>query len=85
MFQALSTARVWRVMDLIASGAPAPTWLGYMIDSIELFGGLAILIGLKTRWVACAIVVWVIIVTAARPPFLDNRRCGARGQSGEFL
>jgi putative oxidoreductase len=58
-----------RFMDLVASGAPAPTWLGYLIAAIELFGGLAILIGLKTRWVACAFVVWVIIATALGHPF----------------
>jgi putative oxidoreductase len=58
-----------RFMDLIASGAPAPTWLGYLIAAIELFGGLAILIGLKTRWVACAFVVWVIIATGLGHPF----------------
>jgi len=29
-----------RFMDLIASGAPVPAWLGYLIAAIELFGGL---------------------------------------------
>src|SRR5262249_29869171 len=45
-------------------GAAAPTWRGYLIAAIELFGGLAILIGIKTRWVACALVAWVVIATA---------------------
>jgi putative oxidoreductase len=58
-----------RFMDLIASGAAVPTWLGYLIAAIELIGGLAILIGVKTRWVAWAFVVWVIIVTALGHPF----------------
>jgi putative oxidoreductase len=58
-----------RFMDLVASGAAAPTWLGYVIATIELFGGLAILIGVKTRWVASAFVVYVIIVTALGHPF----------------
>ena len=58
-----------RFMDLVASGAAAPTWLGYVIAAIELFGGLAILIGVKTRWVAWAFVVYVIIVTALGHPF----------------
>jgi putative oxidoreductase len=58
-----------RIMDLVASGAAAPTWLGYLIAAIELFGGLAILIGIKTRWVACAFVVWVIIATVLGHPF----------------
>jgi putative oxidoreductase len=58
-----------RFMDLAASGAAAPTWLGYVIAAIELFGGLAILIGVKTRWVAWAFFVYVIIVTALGHPF----------------
>jgi putative oxidoreductase len=58
-----------RFMDLVASGAAVPTWLGYVIAAIELFGGLAILIGVKTRWVAWAFVVYVIIVTALGHPF----------------
>jgi putative oxidoreductase len=58
-----------RFMDLVASGAAAPTWLGYLIAAIELFGGLAILIGVKTRWVAWAFVVYVIIITALAHPF----------------
>jgi putative oxidoreductase len=58
-----------RFMDLVASGAAVPTWLGYAIAAIELFGGLAILIGVKTRWVAWAFVLYVIIVTALGHPF----------------
>ena len=58
-----------RFMDLVASGAAVPIWLAYVIAAIELFGGLAILIGIKTRWVAWAFVVYVIIVTALGHPF----------------
>jgi len=29
-----------RFMDLIAGGAPTPTWLGYLIAAIEFFGGI---------------------------------------------
>ena len=65
----INNAGTKRFMDLVASGAAAPTWLGYLIAAIELFGGLAILIGVKTRWVAWAFVVWVIVVTAMGHPF----------------
>ncbi|HEY7246973.1 MAG TPA: DoxX family protein [Xanthobacteraceae bacterium] len=58
-----------RFMDLVASGTAPPTWLGYLIAAIEFFGGLAILIGVKTRWVACAFVLYVIIITAMAHPF----------------
>ena len=56
-------------MDLVAAGAPPPTWLGYLIAAIQLLGGLAILIGVKTRWVAWAFVIWLIIVTALAHQF----------------
>jgi putative oxidoreductase len=58
-----------RFMDLLAGGAPTPTWLGYLIAAIEFFGGLAILLGIKTRWVAWALVAWTIVVTYFGHPF----------------
>jgi putative oxidoreductase len=36
---------------------------------IEVVGGLLILIGYKTRWVAWAMVIWIIIVTLLGHPF----------------
>jgi putative oxidoreductase len=65
----INNAGTKRFMDLVASGAAAPTWLGYLIAAIELLGGLAILIGVKTRWVAALLVLWLIIVTAVGHPF----------------
>ena len=65
----INNAGTKHFMDLVASGAAAPTWLGYLIAAIELFGGLAILIGVKTRWVAALFVLWLIIVTALGHPF----------------
>jgi putative oxidoreductase len=53
-----TSAATKRFMDLVASGAPAPTWLGYLIAAIELFGGLAILV-----------VLYIIIITALGHPF----------------
>jgi|EndMetStandDraft_3_1072993.scaffolds.fasta_scaffold1154913_1 putative oxidoreductase len=58
-----------RFMDLIAAGAATPTWLGYLIAAIELFGGLAILLGIKTRWVAWLFVAWMVVVTYFGHPF----------------
>ncbi len=58
-----------RFMDLVAAGAAAPAWLGYLIGAIELFGGLAILLGVKTRWIAWAFVVYLVIITWLGHPF----------------
>jgi putative oxidoreductase len=64
-----NSAATKRFMDLVASGTPAPTWIGYLIAAIELFGGLVILLGVKTRWVAGLFVLYLIIVTALGHPF----------------
>jgi putative oxidoreductase len=64
-----TSAATKRFMDLVASGAPAPTWIGWVIAAIELFGGLAILLGVKTRWVAALFVLYLIIITALGHPF----------------
>jgi putative oxidoreductase len=53
-----------RFMDLIAGGAPTPTWLGYLIAAIEFLGGIALLLGIKTRWLA-----WLFVVTWFGHPF----------------
>src|SRR5262245_50348454 len=41
-------AALKRFFDLVAGGDPPPTWFGYFIATIQLLGGLAILVGLKT-------------------------------------
>jgi putative oxidoreductase len=58
-----------KFMELAAGGGAPPTWLGYLIAAIELLGGIAILLGIKTRWVAWAFVVYVIIVTGLAHEF----------------
>jgi putative oxidoreductase len=52
-----------RFMELVAPGMAPPTALGYVIAAIELFGGLAILLGIKTRWAAWLLILWTIIAT----------------------
>ena len=81
----INNAGTKRLMDLVASGAAAPTWLGYLIAAIELFGGLAILIGVKTRWVAAVFVLWLIIVTALGHPFWTMEGAARAHQPGELL
>jgi putative oxidoreductase len=65
----LNNAGTKRFMEMVASGAAAPTWLGYLIAAIELVGGIAILVGIKTRWVAWAIFLYLIPVTYLGHPF----------------
>ena len=58
-----------RIMDLVAGGAAAPNWLGYLIAALELIGGLAILIGFKTRCVAWGLIIYLLIATYFGHPF----------------
>ena len=67
--QVIDNAGTKRFMDLVASGAAAPTWFAYFIAAVEFFGGIAILLGIKTRWVAGAFVVYVAIITYFAHPF----------------
>ena len=64
-------AALKRFFDLVASGMAPPTWFGYLIAAIQLLGGLAILIGFKTRWVAYAFVVYLIMVVYFAHDFWD--------------
>jgi len=73
-----------RFMDLVAAGTAAPTWLGYLIAAIELFGGLAILVGIKTRLVACALVAWTVVVTLLGHPFWIMEGAARAANQGNF-
>jgi putative oxidoreductase len=52
-----------RFMHLLGAGGAAPTWFGYLIAAFELFGGLAILVGFKTRGMAWAFVIFLLLTT----------------------
>jgi putative oxidoreductase len=58
-----------RLMAVVASGSPAPTWFGYLIGGIEVLGGIAIILGIKTRFVASLFVIYLILVTYFGHPF----------------
>jgi putative oxidoreductase len=55
-------AALKRFFDMVAGGMAPPTWFGYLIATIQLVGGLAILVGFKTRWVAYAFVGYLVLV-----------------------
>src|SRR5215469_6654871 len=65
-----------RLMAVVASGAPAPIWFGYLIGAIELFGGIAIILGIKTRLVAWLFVIYLILVTYFGHPFWMTGEAG---------
>ena len=64
-------AALKRFFDMVAGGMAPPTWFGYLIATIQLVGGLAILVGIKTRWVAYAFVVYLIFIVFLAHHFWD--------------
>jgi putative oxidoreductase len=72
-------------MDLVAGGAPAPIWLGYVIAAIELLGGLAILLGIQTRLAAWGLFIWVIIATYLGHPFWTMEDAARMGNQVHFF
>ena len=71
-------AALKRFFDMVAGGMAPPTWFGYVIATIQLVGGLAILVGIKTRWVAYAFVLYLIFIVFIAHNFWDMQGA-ARG------
>jgi len=69
-----------RFFDIVAGGMAPPTWFGYVIATIQLVGGLAILVGFRTRWVAYAFVAYLILVEFFAHNFWDMQGA-ARGSN----
>ena len=77
-------AALKRFFDLVAGGLAPPTWFGYLIATIQLFGGFAILIGFKTRWIACAFIVYLIFVVYFAHNFWDMQGAARGGNMAHF-
>ena len=77
-------AALKRFFDLVGGGLAPPTWFGYLIATIQLFGGLAILIGVKTRWVAYALVLYIALVVYFAQNFWDMQGAARGGNMAHF-
>jgi putative oxidoreductase len=73
-----------KFMELVAGGAAPPTWLGYLIAAIELLGGIAILLGIKTRWVAWGLAIYVVIATGLAHEFWTMEGAARGANQGNF-
>ena len=62
-------------------GILTPTIIAYLVVTIDLFGGILILVGYQTRWASIVLIVFVVLTLHIRAQFLDHGRPGARGQS----
>ena len=77
-------AALKRFFDMVAGGMAPPTWFGYLIATIQLVGGLAILVGFRTRWVAYAFVVYLILVVFFAHNFWDMQGAARGGNMAHF-
>jgi putative oxidoreductase len=80
----VNQATLKRFFDMVASGTPAPVWFGYLIGAIMLLGGVAILIGLKTRWVAYGFVVFIILTLFFAHNFWDMQGAARGANTAHF-
>src|SRR5262245_32028653 len=77
-------AALKRFFDLVGGGLAPPSWFGYLIATIQLLGGLAILAGVKTRWVAYAFVVYLALVIYFAHNFWDMQGAARGGNMAHF-
>jgi putative oxidoreductase len=45
----------------MTSGAITPTIIAYLVAAIDLFGGLCILVGFRTRWASIVLIIFVLL------------------------
>lgn len=66
-------------------GLPFPQLLAAIAIVIELGGGLAVLIGWKTRWVALMLIVFMIVITPIFHNFWSAPAAAAAAQQINFM
>lgn len=70
------------IKSFTAMGIPLPAILGTIVTLLEFFGGIAILIGLLTRWISLLFVVEFLV--ALFKVHLANGFFIGRGMDGQF-
>jgi len=72
-----------KLMDINAfiaamPGRGLPGWLGYVAAPVEFFGGIALILGLATRYVAALLLLFVIIATLSSHRYWEFAEAAAR-------
>lgn len=69
---------------LTKDGVPAPDVMAVIGASVEFFGGLALVLGLKTRWAGALLVLFTIFATLLRHRYWEFEPPLRGGQYGNF-
>ena len=54
---------------IASGGLPFPSVLAVLVGALELFGGLALVIGFKVRWVGLAMALFTLVASMVFHPF----------------
>lgn len=71
--------------SIASKGLPLPQLLTAIAILIELGGGIAIILGWKTRWVALAFIVFLIVITPIFHNFWAGPPEQMMGQQNHFM
>lgn len=73
------------VGGIAAKGLPMPTVLAAIAVAIELGGGILLALGWRTRWVALAMALFLIIITPLYHDFWNATGATVMGQKVNFM
>jgi putative oxidoreductase len=72
------------IKTLVDRSVPAPTIMGWIAAPVEFLGGLAILLGIGTRYAALVMVLFVIFATVSSHRYWDFPAAQRGGQESHF-
>jgi len=66
------------------TGILTPTIIAYLVATIDLFGGILILVGYQTRWVSIVLIVFVALTCVLVHHFWDMEGPARAANQGNF-
>jgi len=73
------------VSAIAAKGLPMPTVLAAVAVAMELGGGILLLVGLRARWIALLLVIFLFVITPLYHDFWNATADAVMGQKINFM
>lgn len=70
---------------IASKGLPMPTVLAAVAVAIEFLGGIALVVGFKTRWAGLLLAVFLVVITPVFHNFWDAPAAEAMNQQINFM